>query len=72
MNTAATIPVPPSVPPPANTGRPFSVAAHRAFNDALEKRQRSAHNPELALRRARAELDAAIEMIVSSKSRGLR
>lgn len=60
-----------SVPPPAAIpATPFTVAAHRAFNDALEARMR---DPEAALRRARAEIDAALAVLAAgTRKRGSR
>jgi hypothetical protein len=55
-----------TVPPPPATRPPFSLTAYRAFNDALEARQRA---PEVTLRRARADLDAVLAMLAARDER---
>jgi hypothetical protein len=53
-------------PPPLPARPPFSLTAYRAFNDALEARQRA---PEVTLRRARADLDAVLSMLAARDER---
>ena len=62
MHAISTVPPPPA----AVAAKPFSLAEYRAHNDRLEASLRS---PEAALRKARAQIDAALAMIAARDAR---